>query len=179
VDLRIVDEEMRDVPRDGKSAGEVVVRAPWLTQGYLGDALNSETLWRGGFLHTNDIANIGADGYVGITDRLKDVIKSGGEWISSLEIEDILSQHPGVSEAAVIGVSDERWGERPVALIVPKPNYVDKLTEDEIKAHVQRYADKGVVSKWAVPSRVRTLAALEKTSVGKLDKKLMRQKYAS
>jgi fatty-acyl-CoA synthase len=179
VDLRIVDEEMRDVPRDGKSAGEIVVRAPWLTQGYLGDARNSETLWRGGFLHTNDIANIGADGYVGITDRLKDVIKSGGEWISSLEIEDILSQHPGVSEAAVIGVSDERWGERPVALIVPKPNYVDKLTEDEIKAHVQRYADKGVVSKWAVPSRVRTLAALEKTSVGKLDKKLMRQKYAS
>src|SRR4030095_7394244 len=90
VDLRIVDEEMRDVPRDGKAAGEVVVRAPWLTQGYLGDSRNSEQLWRGGYLHTNDIANIDADGYVGITDRLKDVIKSGGEWISSLEIEDIL-----------------------------------------------------------------------------------------
>ncbi len=178
VDLRIVDEEMQDVPRDGKAAGEVVVRAPWLTQGYLGDARNSEQLWRGGYLHTNDIASIDANGYVGITDRLKDVIKSGGEWISSLEIEDILSQHPGVSEAAVIGVPDERWGERPIALIVTRPDHVDKLTEDDIKAHVQRYADKGVVSRWAVPSRVRTLTALDKTSVGKLDKKLMRQKYA-
>src|SRR5262249_27829349 len=119
VDLRIVDEEMRDMPQDGKAAGEVVVRAPWLTQGYLGDSRNSEALWRGGYLHTNDIATIDADGNVGITDRLKDVIKSGGEWVSSLEIEDILSQHPGVSEAAVIGVPDERWGERPIALIVP------------------------------------------------------------
>jgi fatty-acyl-CoA synthase len=177
VDLRIVDEEMRDVAHDDKAAGEVVARAPWLTQGYLGDGRNSETLWRGGYLHTNDIATIDSDGYVGITDRLKDVIKSGGEWISSLEIEDILSQHPGVSEAAVIGVADDRWGERPMALIVPRPAYTDNLTEDDIKAHVQRYADKGVVSKWAVPSRVRTLTALDKTSVGKLDKKLMRQKY--
>jgi acyl-CoA synthetase (AMP-forming)/AMP-acid ligase II len=178
VDLRIVDEAMRDLPRDGKATGEVVVRAPWLTQGYLGDPRSSEQLWRGGYLHTNDIANIDPEGYVGITDRLKDVIKSGGEWISSLEIEDILSQHPGVSEAAVIGVPDERWGERPMALIVPRPDHVDKLTEDDLKAHVQRYADKGVVSRWAVPSRVRTLTALDKTSVGKLDKKAMRQKYA-
>jgi fatty-acyl-CoA synthase len=178
VDLRIVDEDMLDVPHDGKAAGEVVVRAPWLTQGYLGDERNSEPLWRGGYLHTNDIASIDADGYLGITDRLKDVIKSGGEWVSSLEVEDILSQHPGISEAAVIGVPDERWGERPMALIVPRPHYVDKLTEEDIRAHVQGYADKGVVSKWAVPSRVRTLTALDKTSVGKLDKKVMRQKYA-
>jgi fatty-acyl-CoA synthase len=178
VDLRIVDDEMRDVPRDGKGAGEVVVRAPWLTQGYLGDARNSEQLWRGGYLHTNDIASIDVDGYVGITDRLKDVIKSGGEWISSLEIEDILSQHPGVSEAAVIGEPDERWGERPLALIVVKPDYANTITEDEIKAHVQRYADKGVVSKWAVPNRVRSVSALDKTSVGKLDKRALRQKYA-
>jgi acyl-CoA synthetase (AMP-forming)/AMP-acid ligase II len=178
VDLRIVDEEMRDMPRDGKAAGEVVVRAPWLTQGYLDDRQSSEQLWRGGYLHTNDIANIDPDGYVGITDRIKDVIKSGGEWISSLEIEDILSQHPGVSEAAVIGAPDERWGERPLALIVPKPGYADMLTEDDIKAHVQGYADKGMVSRWAVPSGVRSLPALDKTSVGKLDKKLMRQKYA-
>jgi fatty-acyl-CoA synthase len=178
VDLRIVDEEMRDVPRDGKAAGEVVARAPWLTQGYLDDARNSEQLWRAGYLHTNDIATIDTHGYVSITDRLKDVIKSGGEWVSSLEVEDILSQHTGISEAAVIGVPDERWGERPMALIVPTPDYVEKLTEDDIKAHVQRYADKGIVSKWAVPSRVLTLAALDKTSVGKLDKKLMRQKYA-
>jgi fatty-acyl-CoA synthase len=178
VDLRIVDEELRDVPRDGKAAGEVVVRAPWLTQGYLEDRRSSEQLWRGGYLHTNDIANIDPDGYVAITDRIKDVIKSGGEWISSLEIEDILSQHPCVSEAAVIGVPDERWGERPMALIVPKPDYADRVTEDEIKAHVQAFADRGVVSRWAVPCRVRALETLDKTSVGKLDKKLLRQKYA-
>jgi len=178
VDLRIVDEELHDLPRDGKAAGEVVVRAPWLTQGYLNDRQSSEQLWRGGYLHTNDIANIDVDGYVGITDRIKDVIKSGGEWISSLEIEDILSQHPCVSEVAVIGVPDERWGERPLALIVCKPGHADKITEDDIKAHVQGYADKGIVSKWAVPSRVQTLEALDKTSVGKLDKKVLRQKYA-
>src|SRR5262245_19792742 len=178
VDLRIVDEELHDLPRYGKAAGEVVVRAPWLTQGYLNDRQSSEQLWRGGYLHTNDIANIDVDGYVGITDRIKDVIKSGGEWISSLEIEDILSQHPCVSEVAVIGVPDERWGERPLALIVCKPGHADKITEDDIKAHVQGYADKGIVSKWAVPSRVQTLEAPDKTSVGKLDKKVLRQKYA-
>src|SRR5262245_2931343 len=87
VDVRIVDEEMRDLPRDGKAAGEVVVRAPWLTQGYLGDGRNSEQLWRGGYLHTNDIASIDVDGSVAITDRLKDVLKSGREWVSSLEID--------------------------------------------------------------------------------------------
>jgi fatty-acyl-CoA synthase len=83
-----------------------------------------------------------------------------------------------VSEVAVIGVPDERWGERPLALIVCKPGHADKITEDDIKAHVQGYADKGIVSKWAVPSRVQTLEALDKTSVGKLDKKVLRQKYA-
>jgi fatty-acyl-CoA synthase len=178
VDLRIVDDEMHDVPHDGQASGEVVVRAPWLTQGYLKDRANSEQLWRGGYLHTSDIGTIDPQGYLLITDRIKDVIKSGGEWISSLELEDILSQYPGVSEVAVIGVPDEKWGERPVALIVPRPSDAGKITEDAIKAYVASYADKGVISKWAVPSRVRFIDLLDKTSVGKLDKKLMRQKYA-
>jgi fatty-acyl-CoA synthase len=178
VDLRIVDDEMHDVPHDGQASGEVVVRAPWLTQGYLKDGANSEQLWRGGYLHTSDIGTIDPQGYLLITDRIKDVIKSGGEWISSLEIEDILSQYPGVSEVAVIGVPDEKWGERPVALIVARPSDAGKITEDAIKAYVASYADKGVISKWAVPSRVRFIDMLDKTSVGKLDKKLMRQKYA-
>jgi fatty-acyl-CoA synthase len=178
VDLRIVDDEMHDVAHDGQAAGEVVVRAPWLTQGYLKDEPNSEQLWRGGYLHTSDIGTIDPQGYVLITDRIKDVIKSGGEWISSLEIEDILSQHPGVSEAAVIGVPDERWGERPIALVVPRPGYAGTLSEDAIKAHVASYAERGVISRWAVPSRVRFLESIAKTSVGKLDKKLLRQKYS-
>jgi fatty-acyl-CoA synthase len=178
VDLRIVDDEMHDVPHDGQAAGEVVVRAPWLTQGYLNDRQSSEQLWRGGYLHTSDIGTIDPLGYLQITDRIKDVIKSGGEWISSLEIEDILSQYPGVSEAAVIGLPDEKWGERPVALLVLKAAAAGTVNDDQIKAFVAGYAERGVISKWAIPSRVLFVDQIDKTSVGKLDKKLLRQKYA-
>jgi len=102
--IRIVDGEMNDLPHDGKTSGELVARAPWLTQGYLKDLKSSEKLWEGDWLHTGDLATIDADGYVKITDRLKDVIKSGGEWISSLQLEDLILRHPGVAEAAVIGM---------------------------------------------------------------------------
>jgi fatty-acyl-CoA synthase len=178
VDLRIVDDEMHDVAHDGQTAGEVVVRAPWLTQGYLKDPQNSENLWRGGYLHTSDIGTLDPLDYLLITDRIKDVIKSGGEWISSLEIEDILSQHPAVSEAAVIGVPDEQWGERPVALVVLRQSHAGTITEEEITTYVAGYASRGVISKWAVPRRVHFVEVIDKTSVGKLDKKLLRQKYA-
>jgi fatty-acyl-CoA synthase len=106
------------------------------------------------------------------------VIKTGGEWISSLAIEDVLSQYQGVSEAAVIGVRDEKWGERPLALVVLQPDYVGKVTEDELKAHVRSYADRGELSQWAVPDRVRFVGAIDKTGVGKIDKKRLRQTYA-
>src|SRR5258706_901424 len=118
VDLRIVDSGMNDVPHDGKSAGEIVLRAPWLTQGYFDNPETSEQLWAGGYLHTSDIAVVSPDGYVHITDRIKDVIKTGGEWVSSLQIEDLISQCAGVAESAVIGVKDDKWGERPLALVV-------------------------------------------------------------
>ena len=179
VDLRAVDYEMNDVPRDGERTGEIVVRAPWLTQGYLKSPEASEQLWAGGYLHTNDIGKIDADGYLVITDRLKDVIKTGGEWISSLEIEDIIAQHHAVSEVAVIGVKEEKWGERPMAVIVPKTEFVAKVRPDEIKSHVKTYVDKGIISKYAIPDDVLFVEALEKTSVGKLDKKRMRDKYTS
>src|SRR5713101_393104 len=178
VDLRIVDEQMQDVPHDGKTSGEVVVRPPWLTQGYLNDPVNSEELWHGGYLHTKDIGTIDPEGYLLITDRIKDVVKSGGEWISSLTIEDIVSQHPGVSEVAVIALSDVKWGERPLALIVLKQESVNLVTEQHIQAHVRVWADRGTISKWAVPE-VRFVDNLDKTSVGKLDKKVLRQKYGS
>ena len=178
VDLRIVDFEMNDVPRDGQT-GEIVVRAPWLTQGYLNNPEASEQLWAGGYLHTSDIGRIGTDGYLMITDRIKDVIKTGGEWISSLELEDIIAHHEAVSEVAVIGVKDAKWGERPMALIVPRPQFVDKVHQAEIKSHIKSYADKGVVSKFAIPDEIIFVRALERTSVGKLDKKRMREKYAS
>jgi fatty-acyl-CoA synthase len=176
VDLRIVDDEMHDVAHDGKASGEVVVRAPWLTQGYLHDPANSENLWRGGYLHTNDIGTIDPQGYLLITDRIKDVVKSGGEWISSLLIEDIISQYPGVSEVAVIGIADEKWGERPLAMVVLRQENASAVTPQHIQAHVRAWAERGVISKWAVPE-VRFVDVLEKTSVGKLDKKALRQKH--
>jgi fatty-acyl-CoA synthase len=178
VELRVVDEKGDDVPRDGKTTGEVVVRAPWLTQGYLKERERSEDLWRGGYLHTGDIGYVGADGYLQITDRIKDVIKSGGEWLSSLDLEDIISQHEGVSEVAAIGVPDEKWGERPMVLVVPAPGLDSPLTEEAIKHHVKSRADRGLISSWAVPERVRFVEAIERTSVGKIDKKLLRQKYS-
>jgi fatty-acyl-CoA synthase len=177
VDLRIVDPEMKEMARDGKATGEIVARAPWLTQGYFDNPEASEQLWAGGYLHTNDIGNIGPDGYVQITDRIKDVIKTGGEWVSSLELEDIISQHGGVSEVAVIGIKDEKWGERPLALVVPNPKASTPATEDDIKAHVKVYGDKGVISKYGIPHKIIFVEQIPKTSVGKIDKKVLRQKY--
>jgi fatty-acyl-CoA synthase len=177
VNLRIVDGELRDLPWDGRSTGEIVVRSPWLTQGYLKDHKNSERLWEGGWLHTSDVANIDPQGYVRITDRTKDVIKIGGEWISSLELEDILLHHGAVGEAAVIGQPDERWGERPLALVVPKPECRDQISEKSLQHYVREYADKGHVSKQVVLLRVRFVEAIDKTSVGKINKVALREKY--
>jgi fatty-acyl-CoA synthase len=179
VDLRIVDPDMRDVPHDGAATGEIVVRAPWLTQGYLKSPDASAQLWAGGYLHTNDIGKIDADGYLAITDRIKDVIKTGGEWISSIELEDIIAQHKAVSEVAVVAVKDARWGERPLALIVAKEGLARDVTAEAIKRHVADHAERGVISKYAVPERVLVVEALLRTSVGKLDKKTMREKYAA
>jgi len=175
VDLRVVDPDMRDVPRDGATPGEIVARAPWLTQGYLRDPANSEKLWLGGWLHTGDIGVIGPDGYLKITDRLKDVIKTGGEWVSSLDIEDLILKHPGVGEAAVIGIPDPKWTERPLAVVVLKPGC--SVSDCEIKAALQDYASKGVISHYAVPDQVVFASALPRTSVGKLDKKLLREQF--
>lgn len=175
VDLRAVDEHMRDVSLDGKTAGEVVVRAPWLTQGYLGNPATSEQLWDGGYLHTQDIGYF-EQGYLKVTDRIKDVIKTGGEWVSSVQIEDLLSQHPAVAETAVFAVKDERWGERPLALVVPKAGQT--ATEDDFKAHLARFSEQGVISRYAVPVRVLLVESIDKTSVGKINKKVLRAKYA-
>jgi fatty-acyl-CoA synthase len=177
VDVRIVDPEMKELPRDGKATGEIVVRAPWLTQGYFKNPEASEQLWAGGYLHTNDIGNIGPDGYVQITDRIKDVIKTGGEWVSSLELEDIISQHDGVADVAVIGIKDEKWGERPLAVVVANPKASATPTEDDIKSHVKGFADRGVISKFGIPQRILFVEQLPKTSVGKIDKKVLRQRY--
>ncbi|WP_054030477.1 fatty acid--CoA ligase [Desulfatitalea tepidiphila] len=175
--VQVVDPDGNPQPHDGVSTGEVVVRTPWLTQGYLKDAEKSEQLWHNGWLHTGDIGYFDKEGYLQVTDRLKDVIKTGGEWVSSLELEDIISQHPAVSEAAVIGVPDPKWGESPMALVVPKPAFVDKITEDELKDFYKRFVDEGVIPKYGIPKRILIVDAIAKTSVGKLNKKELRKQF--
>jgi fatty-acyl-CoA synthase len=177
VELRVVDEEMNDLPHDGKTVGEVVVRAPWLTQGYLKDSQNSEALWRGGYLHTGDIGAIDAEGYLKISDRLKDVIKTGGEWISSLDLEDLILKHPAVAETAVVGLPDPKWGERPLVLVVPNRDRVGQVDETAIRDWLKDFADQGIISKWGIPDRVLIVEAIPRTSVGKLNKKAIREQY--
>jgi fatty-acyl-CoA synthase len=137
---------------------------------------SSEKLWAGGWLHTGDLATIDTDDYVKITDRLKDVIKSGGEWISSLQLEDLILRDLGVAETAVIGVPDPKWGERPLALLVAKPG--QEVSEAQIRRQLHEFAAKGVIPPYGVPERIVLVEALPKTSVGKLDKKVLRGRYA-
>ena len=151
---------------------------PGSTQGYFKNPQASEQLWAAAICTPRTSRYIDTDGYVQITDRIKDVIKTGGEWVSSLEIEDMISQHPAVTESAVIGMPDDKWGERALALVVLKPGQAESVTPDDIKAHIKGFVDKGVISNFAVPDRVQFVDAIEKTSVGKLDKKLLRVKYA-
>jgi fatty-acyl-CoA synthase len=177
VDLRVVDADMEDVPRDGKTPGEIIARAPWLTMGYLNNPEASEQLWAGGYLHTGDVATWDADGCVHLTDRLKDIIKSGGEWISSIQLEDIILEKKGILRAAVIAVRDAKWGERPMALVVLDPEFTGKLEEDAIRDHVRSYVDKGIIAKLAVPERIMIVKDLPLTTVGKIDKKVLRERY--
>ena len=174
VEIRLMDESGNFMPHDGEAVGEVVARGPWMTQGYWQEPERGDELWRNGWLHTGDVGSITPDHWVHIADRTKDVIKTGGEWVSSLEIEDLLSQIEGVAEVAVIGLPDEKWGERPHAIIVPKPDYKDTLLPETIKAALQRRVDNGELNKWYVPDRILFVAEIPKTSVGKLDKKRMR-----
>ena len=177
VDLRIVDENFKDVVRDNKSTGEIIARAPWLTNGYIKDKQASKELWKGGYLHTGDVGYIDDTGSLIITDRIKDIIKSGGEWISSLQIEDIVSKCKGVKEVAVIGVKDSKWGERPIIIVA---KIARENTEDINKRIIERISNeikKGALSKWAMPDKIEYVKEIEKTSVGKINKKLLREKY--
>jgi fatty-acyl-CoA synthase len=177
VEMKVVDERGREVPSDDKTVGEIVVRAPWLTQGYYKDHANSERLWEGGWLHTQDIACRNAAGSLRITDRAKDIIKVGGEWLSSLELEDILASHPAVAEAAVIARPDDKWSEVPLALVVAKPNH--EVSEKDLIAHVRRFITAGVLPREAVVTAVRFVEAIDRTGVGKINKVALRQKYLS
>jgi fatty-acyl-CoA synthase len=177
VDLKIVDPSGTAMPHDGEAIGEVVVRAPWTTPCYVGSPQASEELWRGGYLHTQDVGSIDADGFLQLKDRIKDVIKTGGEWISSLTLESLISTHPGVQEVAVVALPDARWGERPHALVVPRAEWRDRLTADQVRNRVGEAVEAGALPKYAIPEQVTFVDALEKTSVGKINKRLLRDRY--
>ncbi|MEN8688689.1 MAG: fatty acid--CoA ligase [Desulfobacterales bacterium] len=175
--LDIVDPDGKSLPHDGQATGEVVVRSPWLTQGYLKEPERSEELWRGGWLHTGDVGFIDAEGYLKITDRIKDVIKSGGEWVSSLTLEDIISQHEAIGEAAVIAVPDEKWGERPLALVVLKKEFAGKVKEEDLLNFFMKFVQNGTIPKFGVPSQVLLVESIAKTSVGKINKRALRKQF--
>jgi len=176
VDLKIVDASGNDVVHDGESLGEIVVRAPWLTQGYLKEPAKGAELWLDGWMHTGDMASIDSMGGVEIKDRIKDVIKTGGEWISSLELESLISEHAAVMSVAVVGIVDEQWGERPMAMVVCEPGqYLDKQI---LETHLQTFVESGRINKWAIPKQFKFVAEIPKTSVGKINKKLIRESEA-
>ena len=179
--LPFVDLQIRngseEVPSDGQSQGEIVVRAPWLTAGYLKDQKGTDRLWSDGYLHTGDVAHRDARGFVKITDRMKDIVKIGGEWLSSLAIEDVFTAHPGIGDVAVIAMPDAKWGERPLALVVPRPGGETPLTERDLVAHAREYVQKGVLPRQAVLLAVKLVEAIDRTSVGKVDKVALRKKY--
>jgi fatty-acyl-CoA synthase len=177
VQLKVLNAAGEEVARDATETGEIVVRAPWLTQGYYKDHERTEELWAGGWMHTGDVAHVDEYGYIQIVDRMKDLIKSGGEWIVSLELENLLSLHKEVLEAAVIGVPDEKWGERPLAIVIPVEGAEERITADGLEEHLQKFVADGVIASWAVPEHYTFVEELPRTSVGKIDKKVLRSRY--
>ncbi len=170
VDARIVDDEGRELPWDGTSMGELQVRGPWVTAGYYDNPESASRFTADGWFRTGDVATIDAEGYVQITDRTKDLIKSGGEWISSVDLENLIMGHPKVLEAAVIAVPHPRWVERPLACVVPKPGAT--LDPAEVLDYLRPK-----LAKWALPDEVVLIEAVPKTSVGKFDKKVLRERF--
>jgi len=169
VELRIVAEDGSEVAADGATVGEIEVRGPWITGSYF--RADAPEKFHDGWLRTGDVGSIDAEGFVQITDRSKDVIKSGGEWISSVELENLLAAHPAVAEAAVVGVPDTRWQERPLATVVLK----EGATADP--AELRSFLE-SKVARWWLPERWAFVEELPKTSVGKQDKKVIRAMYA-
>jgi len=169
VELRVVDEEGNELPADGSSVGEFEVRGPWVTGAYYGDPASER--FHDGWLRTGDVGSVDRRGFMQISDRTKDVIKSGGEWISSVELENEVMAHPDVFEAAVIGVPDARWDERPLVVIVPSEG-AHPLPSDILVFLSER------VARWWLPERWAYAPEIPKTSVGKFDKKVLRKKAA-
>ena len=176
-EFEVVDNEGNPLPHNGASTGEVVMRSPWLTRSYYKAPDKTKELWRRGWLHSGDVGYIDAEGYLQITDRIKDVIKSGGEWISSLDLENLMSRHEAVLESAAIGIPDEKWGERPLVIVVLKPEFKNKLSGEDLRRFMLKFVQEGKLSKYGVPDKYEFVEEIPKTSVGKIDKKVLRKSY--
>jgi fatty-acyl-CoA synthase len=170
LEQRIVDSAGKQVPADGKSMGELLLRGPWIASEYLDDERSAET-FVDGWYHTGDVATLDGEGYLHLVDRTKDLVKSGGEWISSVELENALMGQPDVAEAAVIAVPDLKWGERPLAVVVRKPG--SEASEAELAASI---ADK--FPKWWLPDRFEFVDEIPKTATGKFSKRTLRERFA-
>jgi fatty-acyl-CoA synthase len=173
VEIRICDAASgEELPWDGVAFGEIQVRGPWIARGYH-NGYDADKLTEDGWFRTGDVARITPEGYIEIVDRTKDVIKSGGEWISSVELENAIMAHPKIMEAAVIGLVHPKWDERPVAYAVAKPEFKGQVTQEEV---IEFLRDK--VAKWWLPDEIRFIDEVPKTSVGKFDKKVLRASAA-
>jgi fatty-acyl-CoA synthase len=170
LEVKIVDELGERLPEDGEAFGELMIRGPWVAAEYYNDE-RSEQTFVDGWMRTGDVCKITPEGYIRITDRSKDVIKSGGEWISSIDLENLIMAHPAVGEATVVGLKHPTWQERPVAFVVTKPDA--SVDEDEILASLE-----GKVASWWLPDRVIFIDAVPKTGTGKFDKKVIRDHYS-
>ena len=171
VELRVVQEDGREAPWDGVTAGELQARGPWVVKAYYDDAGSADRFVDGWF-RTGDVAAIDDWGFVRLLDRTKDLVKSGGEWISSVDLENAIMGHPQVAEAAVIAVAHARWAERPLACVVARPGGAGELTRTALRAWL-----KGKVADWWLPDDVVVIDSVPKTSVGKFDKKVLRERF--
>jgi fatty-acyl-CoA synthase len=171
VDIRIVDAEGVELPWDGSTMGELQTRGPWVTGGYYNDPRGDEA-FSDGWFRTGDVATIDPEGYLQIMDRTKDLVKSGGEWISSVDLENAIMAHPKVMEAAVIAVFHPKWQERPLACVVPFEQHRAEITKQEILDFLA-----GRIVKWWLPDDIVFLDAVPKTSVGKFNKRALREQF--
>jgi fatty-acyl-CoA synthase len=171
LDVKIVDEEGNQLPHDGTSSGEILLRGPWITKSYYNAPETKDSFTEDKYFKSGDAGSLDSEGYLKITDRIKDVIKSGGEWISSIDMENAIVSHPSVLEAAVVGISHPKWDERPLALIVLREGF-ESVSKDDIHEHLAK-----IFAKWQLPDEILFVETIPRTSVGKLNKKVMRMEY--
>ena len=171
LDIKIVDSYGKELPQDGNASGEILLRGPWITRSYYNAPGTEDNFTEDGYLKSGDAGSLNPEGYLKITDRIKDVIKSGGEWISSIDMENTLVSHPGVLEAAVVGIPHPKWDERPLALIILREGF-KSVSKDELRDHLSK-----TLAKWQLPDEILFVESIPRTSVGKLNKKVIRMEY--